>query len=228
MRTLKRFKTVLILSAFLGNTRQGYLYNYSTSLEKSFVESILSGHNKIGIAEAVSKSVFTTPITRYAYYIAMIHNLLGDPEFEIWTDTPQVYSNISITMSDNSISISGISSDSTIVAVYNNGGQMRKITVRDLNISLNANPNSTIMLYKHNHIPYIAPLELQNITFSNSQYVIADDVNAGYGINDNRTNGDVIVPDGIEYEIEASGKVTLQDGFKVEKGATFAVYPSSF
>lgn len=30
------------------------------------------------------------------------------------------------------------------------------------------------------------------------------------------------------YEIEASGTVTLHDGFKVEKGATFAVYPSSF
>ena len=30
------------------------------------------------------------------------------------------------------------------------------------------------------------------------------------------------------YDIEASGKVTLQDGFNVEKGATFAVYPSSF
>ena len=33
---------------------------------------------------------------------------------------------------------------------------------------------------------------------------------------------------GVEYEIEASGTVTLHDGFKVEKGATFAVYPSSF
>ena len=31
-----------------------------------------------------------------------------------------------------------------------------------------------------------------------------------------------------EYEIEASGTVTLQDGFKVEKGATFAIYPSSY
>ena len=28
--------------------------------------------------------------------------------------------------------------------------------------------------------------------------------------------------------LEASGTVTLQDGFNVEKGATFAVYPSSF
>ena len=32
----------------------------------------------------------------------------------------------------------------------------------------------------------------------------------------------------IQYEIEASGTVTLQDGFKVEKGATFVVYPSCF
>ena len=84
------------------------------------------------------------------------------------------------------------------------------------------------MLYKHNHIPYIAPLELQNITFSNNQYVIANDVIAGSAIDTNRTNGYVIVPDGIEYEIEASGKVLLEDGFSVEKGASFAVYPSSF
>ena len=40
--------------------------------------------------------------------------------------------------------------------------------------------------------------------------------------------GEVVVKAGVEYEIEASGTVTLQGGFKVEKGATFAVYPSSF
>ena len=42
------------------------------------------------------------------------------------------------------------------------------------------------------------------------------------------TTGDVVIKSGIEYEIESSGTVTLEDGFKVEKGATFAVYPSSF
>ena len=161
-------------------------------------------------------------------HVPVTQNLLGEPEFELWTDIPQQYSNISITRSDNSISISGISSDSTIVAVYNNGGQMGKTIVRDTDISLNANPNSTIMLYKHNHIPYIAPLELQNITFSKNQYVIANDVIAGKFVNSNRTPGNVVVKSGIEYEIESSGTVTLQDGFKVEKGATFAVYPSSF
>jgi hypothetical protein len=38
----------------------------------------------------------------------------------------------------------------------------------------------------------------------------------------------VFVRDGTGYEIEASGSVTLEDGFKVERGATFAVYPASF
>ena len=39
--------------------------------------------------------------------------------------------------------------------------------------------------------------------------------------------GNVTVKNGIEYEIEASGTVTLEDGFRVERGATFAVYPSN-
>ena len=40
--------------------------------------------------------------------------------------------------------------------------------------------------------------------------------------------GNVTIKNGVQYEIEASGTVTLEDGFKVEKGATFAVYPSCF
>lgn len=40
--------------------------------------------------------------------------------------------------------------------------------------------------------------------------------------------GNVVVKSGVEYEIEATGTVTLEYGFKVEKGATFAVYPACF
>ena len=43
-----------------------------------------------------------------------------------------------------------------------------------------------------------------------------------------RTSGNVTIASGVEYEIEASGKVSLEDGFSVEKGATLAVYPSCF
>ena len=51
---------------------------------------------------------------------------------------------------------------------------------------------------------------------------------AGHSIDSNRYGGDVIIENGVEYEIEASGTVTLEDGFKVEKGATFSVCPASF
>ena len=74
----------------------------------------------------------------------------------------------------------------------------------------------------------LAPMALQNTTLINSQYVIASEVCAGKSIDSSRTNGDVVVPNGVEYEIEASGTVRLEDGFQVEKGATFAVYPSCF
>ena len=90
---------------------------------------------------------------------------------------------------------------------------------------------------QHNHynipIPADQPdvyykLELQNVSLTNSQYIVASDVTCGKQVNTGRSFGDVIVKDGVEYEIEASGTVTLEDGFKVEKGATFAVYPSCF
>ena len=66
------------------------------------------------------------------------------------------------------------------------------------------------------------------VALNRSQYVIASDVTAGKSIDSNRTQGDVTIPAGVEYEIEASGAVRLEDGFQVERGATFAVYPSSF
>lgn len=84
------------------------------------------------------------------------------------------------------------------------------------------------MVFKRNYLPYIAPLLLQNEELQRSQYVIARDVAAGNLVDPIRTQGNFTIKNGAEYEIEASGTVTLQDGFSVEKGATFAVYPSSF
>ena len=207
--------------AFVGNTREGG-FEIAT-LECKLMRIIAQETSKLGEALALTKAHESNS------YENLVHNLLGDPEFEVWTDIPQQYHNIEIERTNSSVTITGVDADATIVAYFSNDGSLGTDTISSLRIVLSSiSPNSTIMLYKHNYIPYIAPLELQNITFSNNQYVIARDVNAGSAINNKRTNGNVVVPDGIEYEIEASGKVTLQDGFKVEKGATFAVYPSSY
>ena len=207
---------------YIGHTRWVYEHEAS-SIAKAFANEIKAGCVILG--DAVSKSNYKTS-TMYAF---LTQGFLGDPALEIWTDEPQVYSNISIDRGAHAITITGIDADSTIVAYCSNdkkpGYRMTSSSTLLLN---NVSPNSTIMLYKHNHIPYIAPLELQNIVLTNSQYVIASDVTCGQFVNSNRVKGAVVVKEGVEYEIEATGTVSLQDGFIVEKGATFAVYPSCF
>ena len=214
--------------AFLGNTRDGVI-RLSSELECAFVKQLLENHYHIGITEALSKFAFDKDIYRNdTCYFSCVHNLLGDPEFEIWSDTPQEFTGIQVTRSDNGITVSGINTTSATVACYSNDGNWRKTNPLTRVSFTGISPNSTVMVYKHNYIPYIAPLLLQNIDLRVPQYVIASDVIAGNAIDSNRTPGNVTVKNGIEYEIEVSGTVTLQDGFNVEKGATFAVYPSCF
>lgn len=218
--------------AFLGNTRSGYIRK-SSQLEESFCEQISHNYYNIGKAEALSKLYFSNDVVTHTNgtdkkYFSCVHNLLGDPELEIWTELPSQYSEINISRIDSTISITGIDSVGSIVAYYNNNEKIIK-QIASSSITLNhITANCSIMLYKHNRIPYIAPMELQNVTFNKSQYVIASDVTAGKAINSVRSKGDVIVSEGIKYEIEASGTVRLEDGFKVEKGATFAVSPACF
>ena len=207
--------------AFLGNCRQNGFE--AAVLESRVARSLRLEYRQLGVALAWAK---TTSLTTYSNET---HNLLGDPELEVWTDEPNTFDSISVLRYDDSITISGIGFDSTIVSYYGNDMYHRSDTTSNSIIVINnVSPNGTIMLYKSNCIPYIVPLSLQNTRLCQSQYVIASDVIAGNAIDSNRTSGDVIVSQGVEYEIEASGKVTLDDGFKVEKGATFAIYPSCF
>ena len=211
---------------YIGYTRK--VYNLRTShIARYFAWSLKTGYHVMCQSNALSKIYAGSDYFRES----ILNAYLGDPSIEMWTDIPKEFSNINVTRRDNSIIISGIDMDSTIVSVsvcnVNNQVVTKIVTADSVTIN-DISPNSSIMLCKHNYIPYIAPMFLQNVTLNNSQYVIASDFNAGRSVESTRANGDVIVQRGVEYEIEASGTVTLQDGFKVEKGATFAIYPSSF
>lgn len=218
---------------YIGHTRK---INVGTSsfVVSRFAQRIKEGYYVLGEADALSVEENMKNIKPRTFFqdASLIHVYLGDPSLEIWTGVPQSYSNVTVQRTDNGITVSGIDVDSTIIAYYcKNNMKKQKIVTTPINtpISLDdASPNSPIMLFKHNYLPYIAPLLLQNERINNSKYIIANDVLAGNAIDSNRTtSGDVVIKDGIEYEIEAKGTVTLEDGFKVEKGATFAVYPSS-
>ena len=197
---------------------------------QEFLNHIPETNYNLGKAFSLSKKGYKGTLLTRGTKDVLSQNYLGDPSIELWSDEPQLYSNIIVSRGDSTITLSGIDADSTIVAVFNNNlNYPIKRMVTSSSVSFNRiSPNSTIMLYKHNYIPYIVPMSLQNVILNRSQYVIATDITAGNSVDSNRTAGDVTVKNGVEYEIEASGTVTLQGGFNVEKGATFAVYPSSF
>lgn len=209
---------------YIGYTRSVIPYQ-GRLLADAFANRIKDGCVKLGVANSLSK--IDAGINSFDAQIIL--GCFGDPELELWTDIPECYSNINVIRTNNSFIISGLPTGQTVVGYLANDHQYKtKIVTASNNIIYNVSPNSPIMLYQHNYIPYFAPLALQNQTIEESQYIIANDVIAGNAIDSIRLNGNVIVKNGVEYEIEASGTVRLEDGFKVEKGATFTVFPACF
>lgn len=214
--------------AYVGNTQKG-ITPHSAYLEAKVIEKIINGYHKLGEANRQAKSEFYIFMGgTSARYLVATQNLLGDPSLELWTDIPQVYEGISVLRNQSNVIINGVNGQPANISICSNNGRLTTNQITS-DVTIDAvSPNSVITLYKHGYIPLFTPLRLQKIDISKSQYVIASDVVAGNYIDTIRTQGDVIIKNGVEYEIEASGTVTLEDGFSVEKGATFAIYTSCF
>lgn len=190
--------------------------------------AITDGDKSLGEAFIEAKSNIQTLFNGWREMASCL-NYLGDPGVDMWTGLPQQYSNIIVTRADNGITVSGVPVNSTVVSYCSNDGKTGLVNAASSSVTLSGvSPNSTIMLYKHNYIPYIAPLVIQNTTLDKSQYVIASDVTAGKSVDSGRTNGQVTVTGDIEYEIEHTGEVRFEGGFRVDKGVKFAVRPSIY
>ena len=208
---------------FIGNTRDGRR-RHTTRLEKLFADQLIMGQTNLGVAYAMSNSLFSDIFT------IMSLNVMGDPELDIWTNQPSSYDQVAVSRYENSICVSGIlPQEGVYVALCPNGSMpiMRKVLSGDATFN-NVNPNSTVMVYSHNYLPHIVPLYLQNERIVNSQYVIANDVIAGRNVDSNRTAGDLTIASGVDFEIDAKGSVILAPGFTVEKGALFSVTRSDY
>ncbi len=206
--------------AYLGMT---YPVNSSHGSNEAsvFLNRLVNGQTVIGETLADTRSSLALPLHED---VVLFSNLLGDPMLDVWTSQPQTYSGITVSRTDNSVTVSGIPSGTSKVAYYSNDGTTGITSCSSSSVTLNGvSPNSTVMLYRHDYIPYIAPLVLQNTDLEESQYVIAGKVTAGYAVDNGRTHGDVTVKSGTDYEIEATGEVILGGGFNVESGASLTV-----
>ena len=208
--------------AFLGNTRSGY-FRSSNSLELSFYRQIHNGCYNVGICESLSKYNTLNPSDYCDAHIGLAHNLLGDPELELRTAAPESFSGITITRTDNSITVSGVGVDGATVAYCGNYMQGRAVAASGSVTFNDVSPNSSIMVYRHDYKPYIAPLVIQNGNIYNSQYVFASSFTAGRDVDPTRTQGNVTFKKGAVYEVEATGDVTIGNGVVIEEGATLKI-----
>ena len=212
--------------AFLGNTKRGFR-EWTSPLERYFFISMRTNHGfKLGVSEGMSK-MLNVPFHEYWYngpYNEVIssHNLIGDPEVEMWTSIPQNYTELSVTR-NSVLSIEGVTPSDTIGYCDNDGNVGRIYGNNGTAILTGVSHNSSIMVYNHDHIPYIFPLILQNCDINNSQYVYASSFSAGRSVSPGFTYGNVSIKHGAVYEVEATDDVYLGEGFIVENGATFSI-----
>lgn len=202
--------------AYFGNTRDGYA-SYRKH-EETFAQNLTSIY-RAGEIESFTKQKKT------ASRFTLVHNLMGDPEFSIWTHAPEEIGDIALSYTDNSIVINGNVGhlmNASIGICDNNSSHIE--TYQNANGEIyNVSPNSIVTIYRHNAYPYISPLILQNCEISKSQYVFVPNVKIGKDVDINRSFGDVIIKENANYEIEAKGGIEISSGFTVEKGASFSV-----
>lgn len=210
--------------AYLGNTRVSYKGNtYGAYLEKCFLTKLLQDTTKIGVAEANSKTFWGSPNLNKGHMHRLIHNLLGDPEFDMWTDIPFVNSdaNIEVMRTDGAGIWGSVANvDSCIMAVYDTDGNAYRANL--INSGANfptVSTNSVVTIYKPNVIPYIAPVLWQRETISSQMYIQAQTAALGHNVDGNRQAGDIIFADGADITINAADDILVTSGFIVQDGA---------
>lgn len=133
--------------ALLGNTRNGY-WSSSSVMEKEFGKQ-LKNNSCIGIAEMLSK------ISQTDKRIVFRHNIIGDPEFNIWTDKPSYFTGTSI-VNGNVFSLVGNSIQKGFYGVMSgNVAYQSKFdaTENQLSISLPKYQIATIYIWQDNYLP---------------------------------------------------------------------------
>lgn len=86
----------------------------------------------------------------------------------------------------------------------------------------NADPNSSLVVYKHNYIPYFPSMELQNGVFNGPKYIFSESMSIGGKVNSTRSYGDFLFQKGVAvFDTEHDVKICEGTTFDNESDVTF-------
>lgn len=145
--------------ALLGNTRVGY-FTYSSYLEREFGKHLMS-NSCIGIAEMFSKTTVSNQNSVKVKRIKFRHNIIGEPEFNIWTSKPEGF-NGTATISNGILKLSGNSIENgfySISSKFNTSQTAFNVQDNTLSIPFSSYLTkceiATVYLWRNNYLPMI-------------------------------------------------------------------------
>lgn len=204
--------------AFLGNTRSGII-GYSDELENEFLK-IASSHRKIGISEALSKYLYKGSMSGF---LSNSHNLIGEPEFEMWLGRPQKFENLQI--SDFGLKLSGDELPGAKVALYygNGGSTWKECDSNSIELHKPMFCNDyAVSVWKTGYLPVITLYSLEGtLTGENKKYIVQN-ATLGNPLYANPTQGiyqETKIGNGTVYTVNASESITALRNFIIEEGA---------
>lgn len=218
--------------ALLANTREGS-FTVSANMECEFGK-YLKDNSCIGIAEMYSKlavsnnNYFNTKMSLFG------HSIIGDPEFNIWTSTPSVFTG-TISMKSGTVTITSNSlKDGFYSICAQNGSTQREYNVYNRSLSIpfssmlnnNKSPQiATLYLWRKNYLPHIQIVTTgneiincnQEITLTNATFDSSATLNSGNTYPINNCPSFLNIGSNSNIKIEALNKMASNSGIVVHK-----------
>ena len=210
------------------------MYNYGTS-ERVNMElyRIMFNGNEKNYGEIVRQtkanilpycSNYETP---YRWLLFGL-NPIGDPEMPIFINTPQKFTNVTVSYTNGTLTInSGVDDCKICVAsAYDMGDSFYEIKT-GMNASFsNLTDEYSICITKTGYVPYLAKcgntVYMQNESIYSDYRVFSGQTIAGSNVTTNKSNGPVEINKG-NTTIKSTNGVTIYDSFEVKKGAILEI-----
>ncbi len=229
--------------AYLGSSRYGWGYSIETSdlgpsfkYNALFFKNLFSGEPSVepykwGAAVALAKQQMAGSSGSYnpERWVQFQLNPMGDPEMNIYTETPSTFSNVTVLQNGTSVTIDtgGISGCKIALCSKDDYGESFFSVAEDVSSHTftNVDVPCSICIMKHNYIPYFfnQDVYIQNKTLRGKNVFVGKNIKMGRNVTPNISQGDVTVSEGAEVVVDAEGNVLLDSGFKCDKGGTLKI-----
>lgn len=201
--------------AFLGNTRQVYV-DSEVGLEKCFFKFSQNLH-KIGIAESLSKLEINDE------HVACAHNLVGEPEFEMWLGKPEKFDGICVDYRPDRLEVSCRNLANATMGISFGDGRvswgglaLREFELRRLDTDF------SVSFWKPGYLPYIGLFCFEGeITGQTKKYIVQTATlgNPNYTAESSLGYKPTTIGAGTTYNVRAFESIVALPNFVIEDGA---------